>query len=72
MSMIQIVILLLKLNLDGGGSIFAAFSTGFATALWITTYKIFDIKSGAYPDMPQNQIEQQYNEALPYLILDGL
>lgn len=41
-------------------SIFAAFSAGFAAALWITTYKILDIKSGAYPDMPQNQIDQQY------------
>lgn len=53
-------------------SIFHGFSTGFGVALWSATYKILDIKGGEYPEMPKSQINEQYNEALPSIILDSV
>lgn len=53
-------------------SIISAFSIGFAYALWTATFKLSSIKAGEYPGMPKDQIDKQYQEALPSVILDSI
>ena len=50
----------------------SAFSIGFGVSLWTATYKLSRIKIGEYPGMPQDQINKQYYEVLPYVILDSI
>ena len=53
-------------------SVISAFSIGFAVPLWIATSKLNSIKVGEYPGMPQDQINKQYDEVLPSVILDSI
>lgn len=53
-------------------SINPAFLIGYGVGLWTGTYKLSRIKSGEYPGMPQEQINQQYNDALPTVITESI
>lgn len=53
-------------------SIIFAFNIGFIVPWWIAVDKLNSIKAGEYPDMPQDQINKQYDEALPSVILESI
>lgn len=53
-------------------SFISAFLIGFLVPFWIAISKLKSIKAGEYPGMPKDQIDKQYNEALPSVIQDSI